>query len=195
MNTIHCPAFVVLAVSLAISGFSQDTNTTKSEKKSKSDTAKEESRSAGLRKIAARPDRDWDFDIHIDQQALNANIDAAVENAMKSVDVALKNLDIHLDPIDINLGNLDIEPIEVHIPNLDFDLPPVDVDQHDLHIDMNIGRDNFHWNKDRDNDEDEKVIHKDESTSPANQDKNKEKDKAKDKSDKKDKTKGLKKLN
>jgi hypothetical protein len=195
--------FIVLTLAI-VPAFSQEANTKKAETKTQSVVTKEEPRTDGLKRISTRTSRDWDFDIHIDEEALEANIERAVEQAMKDVEIALEKLEkleIHIEPIEINLQklNLDMKPIEIHIPNLNIDIEPIIIDLDDLDIDIDIDEDFDHdvdW--DNDNDEDDFL----------NKDKNKEKEKMKDKSktkDKsdtestdqkeKDKAKGLKKIN
>ncbi|MEK6782248.1 MAG: hypothetical protein AABY93_11100 [Bacteroidota bacterium] len=209
MPTFIHTSFVVLIFSLAIvPGFSQNANSTlkKTEEKTQTDPTKEESsRSDGLRKISTHGSPDWDFDINIDEEALEANIKLAVENAMKSVEVALDKLVINIEPIEINLGdlNLDMDPIEINIPALDIDIEPIEVNLDDLDIDIDID-DDSDWNEDEDNDEGEgndedednddedddndKFFRKDESTPPVKKDQSKEKDQLKDKSNKKEKS-------
>ncbi len=205
------PGFLILALAI-VPGFSQDANTKKAESKTSSVVTKEEPRSDGLKKITTRTSRDWDFDIHIDEEALEANIELAVEKAMKDLEIALEKLEkleIHIEPIEINLGklNLDMKPIEIHIPNLNIEIEPIIIDLDDMDIDIDMDHDfdrDFDWDNDDDNDNDEDIDEDNDNDEDKflNKDKNKEKDKMKDKSDtekieqkEKDKTKGLKKIN
>lgn len=213
MSTTYRPLFVILIVLLASPAFSQDPK--KAETKSDSKVSKEEPRADGLKRISGRPAREYDFDIHIDEKALEANIERAVERAMRDVEEALdklERLDIHIEPIEIDLGdlNLGIDPIEIHIPELDIDIniEPLDIDMdidHDFDHDFDHDWDNDnHHDNDLDEDEDD-----DEDTfmnKDKHKDKIKEKDKQKNKSDQndksekteqkeKDKAKGLKKIN
>lgn len=219
MRTHYRPLFVILMLLLASPGFSQDPK--KTEIKSDSRVSKEEPRADGLKKISGRPAREYDFDIHIDEKALEANIERAIEHAMRDVEEALDKLErqeIHIEPIEIELGdlNLDLDPIEIHIPDLDIDIDPIDIDLDDLDLDIDMDHDFDHdvdWDNDNDNDDnDEDLDEDDDEDSFLNKDKNKEKDKIKekdkqknksdlnDKSEKteqkeKDKAKGLKKIN
>lgn len=198
--------FLILALTV-VPGFSQDSNTKKAEAKTPPVVTNEEPRADGLRKITTRTSRDWDFDIHIDEAALEANIELAVEKAMKDVEIALEKLEkleIHIEPIEINLQklNLDMKPIDIHIPHLNIDIEPIIIDLDDMDIDIDMDEDFDHdFDNDIDNDEDDEDDF-------LNKDKNKQKDKMKDKSkvkDKpdtettdqkeKDKAKGLKKIN
>lgn len=212
MSTQYRPLFVILILLLAIPGFSQDPK--KAEPKSDVKVSKEEPRADGLKRISGRPAREYDFDIDIDEKALEANIERAVERAMRDVEEALdklERLDIHIEPIEINLGdlNLDIDPIEIQIPDLDIDIDiePLDMDMdididHDFDHDLDWDNDNHHDNDlDEDEDDEDSFVNKD-----KNKDKLKEKDKQKNKSDQndksekseqkeKDKAKGLKKIN
>lgn len=207
MNVFSRTLFAVLILLLAmVPVFSQnsDTSSQKSEKKPTRDPANGETRADGLRKITTRAIRDRDFDIKIDAEAIELNIEFAIESAMKSVEGALEALQINIDPIEIKLGdlNLDMDPIEINLPRLNIDIEPIEIELGDLDIDMDINEDHVYWNEDGDNydennddDDNGKLWQIDELTSPKN--KNKEKDKKKDKSDQKekDKSKGLKKIN
>ena len=202
--------FLILALSI-VPGFSQDANTKKAETKTSSVVIKEEPRSDGLKKITTRTSRDWDFDIHIDEEALEANIELAVEKAMKDLEIALEKLEkleIHIEPIEINLVNLnlDMKPIEIHIPNLNIEIEPIIIDLDDMDIDIDMDDDfdrDVDWDNDDDNDED---LDEDDNDEDTFLNKDKEKDKQKNKSDvndksekteqkEKDKAKGLKKIN
>ncbi len=209
MSTLHRTLFVVLILALAsTTAFSQDSTRQKADKKDQPEETKE----GGLRKIGGRQHRN--FDINIDEKALKANIEGAIENAMRSVDMALDKLEINIEPIEIDLRSLnkDIEPILINIPNINIDIEPIEVDLRHLDIDMDhhdIDRDDDE-DHDEDNDNDrnhhDKVFRTDEPNSSADTDKVKDKVKNKsykneksdkDKSDKdeKEKSKGLKKLN
>jgi hypothetical protein len=199
--------FGFIVFSLAIPAYSQDANTKKTQTKTPVITT-EEPRADGLKRITTRPARDWDFDIHIDEEALEANIERAVEQAMKEVDIALEKLEkleIHIEPIEINLNklNLDMKPINIHIPHLNIDIEPIMIDLDDMDIDIDEDFDHdvdmdIDADEDRDEDDD-KFLHKN---------KNKENEELKNKSEKKDKpdtektdqkekdkAKGLKKMN
>lgn len=209
MHTYYRPLFVILIVLLASPGFSQDPK--KAETNSDSKVSKEEPRADGLKRISGRPAREYDFDIHIDEKALEANIERAVERAMRDVEEALdklERLEINIEPIEIDLGdlNLDIDPIEIHIPELDID---IDIEPFDMDMDIDIDHDfdhDFDNDWDNDNDHDNDFDEDDEDTflnKDKNKDKIKEKDKQKNKSDlndksektDKEKAKGLKKIN
>ncbi len=209
MHTYYRPLFVILIVLLASPVFAQDTK--KAETNSDSKVSKEEPRADGLKRISGRPAREYDFDIHIDEKALEANIERAVERAMRDVEEALdklERLEINIEPIEIDLGdlNLDIDPIEIHIPELDID---IDIEPFDMDMDIDIDHDfdhDFDNDWDNDNDHDNDFDEDDEDTflnKDKNKDKIKEKDKQKNKSDlndksektDKEKAKGLKKIN
>ena len=215
MTILYRTLFMFLIFALAIvPGFSQDANTKKAETKTQSVVIKEEPRSDGLRKIITRTSRDWDFDIHIDEEALEANIELAVEKAMKDLEIALEKLEklaIHIEPIEINLGNLnlDMKPIEIHIPNMNIDIEPIIIDMDDMDIDIDMDDDfdrDVDWDNDDDNDNDENRDEDKDNDKFLNKDKNKEKEELKNKSEIKDKSekteqkekvkaKGLKKIN
>src|SRR5258707_3742124 len=132
MNKINRTLIVLLIISLAIPAYSQDKSTQKVEKK-------EEVRPDGLRKISTQH-HDWDFDINIDEKALKANIEKAIESAMKSVDVALEKLEINIEPIVMNMKglNMDVNPIRIDIPNINIDIEPIEVDLGDLNINTDM---------------------------------------------------------
>src|SRR5687768_7901938 len=109
-----------------------------------SEDKEEPSRSAGLRKIAGGSSEEVDIDIHIDEEALESNIEMAVENAMEVVDVVLENLVIDIDPIEIDIPDFDINIDPVHIDMDDFDM---DMDM-DVDVDMDMDHDDFDWDDD-----------------------------------------------
>src|SRR5687768_828759 len=99
-----------LVIFLTMPGFSQETKPKKEGQpvtdRSKDET-KEEPKSDDLRKIATGSGyRDLDFDINIDEEALEANIEMAVENAMESVEAVLESLEIHIEPIEIDMRDV-----------------------------------------------------------------------------------------
>jgi hypothetical protein len=182
---------------IAIPGFSQSTI--------KKDESSADSKSAGLKKIDSGSQfRNRNFNVNIDEEALEASIELAVRDAMRSVEQVLEKLEIHIEPIEINLNNLDlnIDPIVINTPKIDVNVDPIDIDLDDMDFDMvmdidvDIDDDRFDWdNDDEDNDsffQKEKAKEKEE--------KEKMKSKEKEKSDKqinqeKDMAKGLKKIN
>lgn len=187
--------FMVLSLAM-VPAFAQEVNTKKTETKTPVVT-KEEPRADGLRKLTTRKSSDWDFDIHIDEEALEANIERAVEKAMRDVEVAiekLEKLEIHIEPIEINLGklNLDMKPIDIRIPNLNIEVEPIIIDLEDLDIDIDIDDD-----IDVDVDEDDLLPNKNKNKEEwKNKSENKERhDSDKTKQNEKDKAKGLKKMN
>ncbi len=192
---------VLIVLPLSISGYSQESNPKKNAtgQSKTDDTDKETSPAKGLRNIETRSQRhNWDVNVHIDQKAIEASIESAVENAMKSVEVAraLGKLEIQIEPIEIDLGKLDIDigPIEINIPALDINIEPIDIDLDDMKIDVDADRDVV----DRDDDDEESIQREPLSDVQVDRDKVKVKDKAdKEKSYKrdKDKSKGLKKIN
>jgi hypothetical protein len=140
--------------------FSQ--NTDKSDKSA--DSKEESSRTNGLKRLTPLHQK-----FEINEEELEANIERAIEHAMKSVDVALEKMEINLNSLD-NLKNLSIDPIKIHIPNINIE--PIEVIIPNIDIDMDLDE---HINKHHDwsDDKDEKS-----------------------KSDKaSEKTKGLKKIN
>src|SRR5688572_3003476 len=105
MNLSFRILFVFLMVSMvSVSGFSQETTPTPQEE----ETNKESSKTAGLRKIPTGSRwQDLDININIDEKKIEAAIEAAVEDAMRSVEGQLERLEIHMESIEIDLGNLE----------------------------------------------------------------------------------------
>jgi len=195
MQTIHRTLLVLSIIALAVAPvFPQHTDSSKTEKKLKSDASHQELRSDGLSKIVTRKTQNWDFDTPINHQELEKKIEDAVERAMKSVEVALEKLEITIDPIEINLKdlNVDIDPIVANIPNLKIDIEPVEVDlDHDVDINTDFHHHHFDatHHDDKNKNDDDHVRSKDTSRSTSQDEEKKEKEKSKEKS------KGLKKLN
>jgi hypothetical protein len=189
--------FITLAT---VSAFAQKANA--AVKESKGEQSNESTKSKGLRKIAeGSSTRDLDVDVNIDQQALETNIELAIENAMRSVEVVLEQLQINIEPIEIDLSHLDIdiEPVVIDIPNIDIDIEPIEADLHDMDMDIDVDHDDFYLEED--DNEDTEEFRKGDSDSLDDRDKNKDKVKDKsskvkeDKDNQKEKAKGLKKLN
>ncbi|MBL7861857.1 MAG: hypothetical protein JNJ65_11900 [Cyclobacteriaceae bacterium] len=164
-------------------------------------TRQEESdpKAAGLKRMAGGSHQRG-LRIQLNEEAMEASVEAAVENAMVSVESALRQLE-HLDfiePIEIDLDHLDLalEPLEIEIPELDFDIEPIkiELDELDLHLDFDGDFDHDrNWEADELDEDHDNDKHKD-----KNKSKHKEKSKTGDKFHKPethDKAKGLKKLN
>lgn len=131
MKQLNHTLIALLLVCLVAPAFAQDT--TKEEEKS---TDTKSSRTQGLKRIT--PPRHWD----IDDDAIDVNIERAVEHAMHSVEVALEKMEINLKPIDFNLKRLDIPAVHVHIPNIaiepiEVNIPPIDVNIPEINVDVN----------------------------------------------------------
>ncbi len=158
-------------------------------------------KAAGLKRIAGGSHH-RDIRIQLNEEAMEASVEAAIESAMVSVESALRQLE-HLEfiePIEINLDHLDLalEPLEIEIPELEIDIEPIhiDLDELELHRDFDASfdhdRDWEEHDQEVDHNKHDKDKHKD-----KNKSKHKEKEKAGDKSDKtesNDKAKGLKKI-
>src|SRR5690348_4494923 len=131
MKPSNCILSLLFVCLISVSGFSQANNTTSQKDESES------SKTAGLRKIASGSGL-RDIEVNIDEEALEASISAAVEEAMASVDEAMENIEIHIDPIEINLSDMDIniDPIVINIPNIDVNIEPIEVEIEDMDIDI-----------------------------------------------------------
>lgn len=185
-------AFFALFVSV---GFSQNVTATREE---------------GLRKVSTNPYRYSNFDVHIDEEVIERNIEVALQNALRHVEVALDRLEINIEPIEIDLSSLNnsIDPIDIHIPDLDIDIDidEMDMDEDDFDIDIDITED-FHFDWDEDEAEEEEEDHaryeglrrihssehewKERNKSHESEEKHEHK---KDKHNQKEKGKGLKKI-
>lgn len=146
-NYLTC---IVVLICLPLAGFAQNQD------------SKTESNS-GLKKIGGG--RSPRIDIHIDQAKLEADIEAAVETALKSVEHSLEGLHINIEPIEISLGSLEaldaleplgslealdaLEPLAIIIPELDINIEPIEIelDELEMGIDENV------WNDEDDEDE------------------------------------------
>src|SRR6187551_3556795 len=90
---------------ITLPALSQENNSTPTK-----DRSSTESKTAGLRKIAGGSQlQNLDIDINIDNEALEASIEVAIANAMKSVENALETLEINIEPIEINLNDLNLD--------------------------------------------------------------------------------------
>lgn len=149
----------------------------------------EELKTAGMRKVASGRG----VDVIIDKAQLEADIEAAVDQALREVDTRLESLEIHIEPIHIELGNMNIalDPIVINIPELNIDIEPIGIELDELDFDE---ENDFEMEEDE-NDEDDreeqrKELEKVKEKSKTDKEKS---DKEKEKSDK-EKTKGLKKI-
>jgi hypothetical protein len=128
MTSHHRLLFVFLVLGFtSIPGFSQKTDPPND--------------SDGLRKITNGSGRDLDIEGQIDEDLLEANIELAVEDALKSVEVVLNRLDIHIEPIQIDLADLDINinPVVINVPDVDIDIDPVEIDLGEMDVDVDEG--------------------------------------------------------
>lgn len=92
-----------------------------------------------LRKIASGS-FELDLDIDIDQETLEADIELALENAMRSAEIVLEVLPVHLDVMKTDFSGMDIkfDPIDINLRDLDIDIEPVEFDMDDLNINRKI---------------------------------------------------------
>lgn len=201
MNTFHHSVLTSVILSLSVlQGHSQnDTNPLKKEEKEvQKESSEEKLLTEGLKKITTHASRDRNFNIHIDEEALERNIELTIENRMKLLEGALEEGN-HIEPIEIDLSklNVDLDNFKINIPNLDIDIEPIVIDMNDLEVDKEIDHHHFFAGDDGVDLNVEKAMHDEESISLTDQEKDKEKHKGKNKSHSKDKekSKGLKKLN
>ena len=182
----NLPLLLVLAIMVAAALPAKSQNTDRQEAKEKSE---------GLRKISStRPD--YKFEVRIDKEQLEATIEKAIENALRSVETALESIEIEIEDIEINLNSLEMnsESIIIDIPDIDVSIDldelDIDLDEDDFDFD-NDDWDNNDWG-DWDEDDDRVVIRKQYKNEQVLKIKNVHKS---DKGDEKEKSKGLKKIN
>lgn len=199
-------ATIVLISSVSIEALSQETPSKALKKlekesvKSEVDSDKQNSSSAGLRRITREFDEDYrslteNYDVDIDVEAIEASVAKAVEAALGPMQRALQSLEslpIALEHINLNIEPIDIEPIEINIEPIEIDLDMNEFINEIPHVDIDIDS----------NDELLDAEDEDENNGNIDKDKNKDKEKLKEKDkDKKqgkekdkDKTKGLVKI-
>ena len=114
--TIYC----ILAFALTTGCIVPVSSQTVTEKKTQTNVKRESNREKGLVKIYSTS-RERESDVDIDEEALEAIIEASVEKAMKSVEVVMQKLEISMEKMEINLKELevDVEPIHIKIPELE----------------------------------------------------------------------------
>ena len=173
---------------MALQVFSQDSTAEK--KTQKNESKDERGRINGLRKIGGHS-HDWDFNINIDEESLERNIEKSIEIAMKSFEVTLNNMDVHMRPIEIDLHRLNhMGPLDVKVPKIDLDIEPIILENIDINTRLHQRHFNFDDEDDNnDNNDNNKIFQKDSSSSSH------DKHKQKNKSYQDEKSKGLKKLN
>jgi len=141
-------AICLIVLIAQIPGLSQDNNPQSDTAKPFNENSNKEIRSS-VRKIASGS-FEMDLDIDIDEEALGADIEIAIDNAMRSVEIVLEGLPVHLDLMKTDFSGLDIEfdPIDINLRDMDIEIEPVEFDMDDL--DMNIKRDDddFRFNND-----------------------------------------------
>lgn len=98
-----------------------------------------------LRKIASGS-YEIDLDISIDDERIGADIEAAVDNAIRSTELVLEGL----QPIDMDFSdlNIDFDPGIIDLHGLDIDIEPVGFDMDAW--DININEDQFRFDDDVD---------------------------------------------
>lgn len=98
----------------------------------------------GLVKI--RSSRNWDFNAQLDDQQLEATIEAALREALRSVESTLQSLEIQIAPIEIDLRHIDSvkQPIVIEIPDLDIDIEPIHLEIPEIDIEpIELGWDDW----------------------------------------------------
>lgn len=132
---------VCLTVLVAhIPGLTQQTNSQSEPVKPVHEHSKVETGDDGLRKVASGS-FERDLDLNIDQKLLEADIEMAIDNAMRSIEIVLDELPIRLEPLEMDFNDLNIkfEGITVSLPEMDIDIEPVrfDMDEIDINIEVN----------------------------------------------------------
>jgi hypothetical protein len=137
---------ICLIVLLAqIPGLSQDNNLQSGTAKPVNENSKPEIRSS-TRKIAPGS-FEMDLDIDIDENALETDIEIAIDNAMRSVEIVLEGLPVHLDlKTDFNGLDMEFDPIDINLGDLDIDIEPVEFDLEDMGLNIKRDDDDFRFN-------------------------------------------------
>lgn len=199
MNQISKTLLVCLVISsISITGFAQKAEPTVKKE--------EESKSAGMRKVASGRG----VDVIIDKAKLEADIEEAVDRALREVHTKLESLEIHIEPIHIDLGSMNIalDPIVINIPELNIEIEPIEIELDELDFDEDEMEEIEELEEDEnDEDEDDREEQRKGGFDSAQPDKRKDKldkeknksDRVKEKSDKEastplSRTKGLKKI-
>lgn len=112
----HSSVFLAFLVCIfcSISAFSQDTDD-------------KQSKTQGPRKISGPTHQ---VHVEIDEEAISASVEVAVEQAMKTMEQTLNNIDIQIPQIDIDLSHINVNPVMVNVPDLDIHIAPIP----DIHI-------------------------------------------------------------
>jgi hypothetical protein len=179
--------FVLLfTLMIAMSGFSQQADP---EKELDERNAKP-SGSAPLKKIPTHKQA-LDLDIDIDEQALEADIERAMQ-----VELNVEDIEIQVEEVDPILSDMNIvvDPVvEIDVPEIEIE-PEMDYFEM-KDIDIDIDEEDFQWDREEANDE---AFQEESGDKDKSKDKEKNKGhKEKDRKEKKDKqkVKGLKKIN
>ena len=139
---------ICLIVLLAqIPGLSQDNNPRSDTVKPVNENSNPETRSS-VRKIASGSFDNIDIDIN--EEALETDIEIAIDNAMRSVEIVLEGLPVHLDLMKTDFSGLDMEfdPIDLNLRDMNIDIEPVEFDMDDLDINIKLDDDDFRFNND-----------------------------------------------
>ena len=118
-NRVSAALFIILISCTTV--FSQVADTSAKKDHRAIGPKEESSKESVLRRITG-PMHEWDFNIKIEEDALEASIEQAVERAMESVEASLDRLEIHIDPIEIDMSNINIDmvPIRIDLSHLDL---------------------------------------------------------------------------
>ena len=139
-------ALCLIVLLAQIPGLSQDNKPQSDTAKPVNENSNPEIRSS-VRKIASGS-FDMDIDIDIDEEALETDIEIAIDNAMRSVEIVLEGLPVHLDLMKTEFSGLDMEfdPIDINLREMDIDIEPVEFDMDDLDINIKLDDDDFRFN-------------------------------------------------
>lgn len=139
---------ICLIVLLAqIPGLSQDNNPQSDTAKPVNESSNPEIRSSA--RIIASGSFD-NIDIDINEEALETDIEIAIDNAMRSVEIVLEGLPVHLDLMKTDFSGLDVEfdPIDINLRDMNIDIEPVEFDMEDLDINIKLDDDDFRFDHD-----------------------------------------------
>lgn len=184
-------AVCLIVLVAQIPGLTQHSNSQSVPVKPVEENSKGEIGNDGLRKVASGT-FETDVDLNIDQKILEADIEMAIDNAMRSIEIVLDYLPIRLKPLEMDFSDLNMkfDAINVSLPNMDIEIEPVGVDLDEMDINIQIDEDDSHF-------EDDYKLH----TAPSDDNTNEQgklefdNDGKNETTDNNQKSKGLKKLN
>jgi hypothetical protein len=130
-------------------GLTQHSNSQSVSDKPIAENTEEETGNDGFRKVASGS-FEMDLDLNIDQKILEADIEMAIDNAMRSIEIVLDDLPIRLEPLEMDFSDLDIkfDAIDISLHDMDIEIEPVRVDLDEIDINIKVDEDDFQFEND-----------------------------------------------